>query len=102
MLEMRPSCERCESNLAEDSTDARICSFECTFCRSCVEHVLFDVCPNCGGNFCARPIRPKTARKDGLSVTTRPATTTITHHPVDVAAHAAFAAPIRGVPPAER
>jgi len=73
-----------------------ICSFECIFCRACVEHVLFDVCPNCGGNFCARPIRPKIARKDGLSVATRP-TTTITHHPVDLAAHAAFAAPIRGI-----
>lgn len=101
-LQLRPTCEHCNRALPPDSLEAMICSFECTFCRTCVERILLDVCPNCGGNFCARPIRPKTARKAGLSVATRPATTTITHHPVDVAAHAAFAAPVRAIAPAAR
>jgi len=35
-----------------------ICSFECTFCAQCVEARLGGVCPNCGGKFTARPIRP--------------------------------------------
>ena len=58
MLELRPSCECCDTNLAADSTDALICSFECTFCRSCAETVLRGRCPNCGGELVARPRRP--------------------------------------------
>ncbi len=58
MLELRPSCECCDRELAPDSPDARICSYECTFCASCVEERLGGVCPNCGGNFVPRPIRP--------------------------------------------
>ncbi|MEQ1822897.1 MAG: DUF1272 domain-containing protein [Fimbriimonadaceae bacterium] len=59
MLELRPNCERCDRDLAPDSPDARICSFECTFCADCVEHHMRGICPNCGGNFVARPIRPQ-------------------------------------------
>ena len=58
MLELRPSCECCDKNLPPDAADAMICSFECTFCADCVEHRLGGVCPNCGGGFTARPIRP--------------------------------------------
>ena len=58
MLQLRPSCECCDKALPPGSTEARICSFECTFCASCVETVLHGTCPNCGGNFVARPIRP--------------------------------------------
>jgi uncharacterized protein len=36
-----------------------ICTFECTFCLECVENVLHNVCPNCGGGFEKRPTRPK-------------------------------------------
>ncbi|WP_027060651.1 DUF1272 domain-containing protein [Mesorhizobium loti] len=54
MLELRPNCECCDKNLPPAATDALIC----TFCADCVEHVLKGVCPNCGGNFSARPIRP--------------------------------------------
>ena len=61
MLELRPSCECCDRDLPPDSSDARICTFECTFCRSCVEERLGGVCPNCGGNFVPRPIRPPDA-----------------------------------------
>ena len=58
MLEMRPNCECCDVDLPPDSTDARICSFECTFCVQCVEERLAGRCPNCGGGFVPRPTRP--------------------------------------------
>ena len=57
MLQMRPGCECCNVDLAPDSTDAMICSFECTFCASCVDSKLDGVCPNCGGSFSKRPSR---------------------------------------------
>jgi hypothetical protein len=58
MLELRPNCECCDCDLPPESDDARICTFECTFCVSCAEGVLAGVCPNCGGNFEKRPVRP--------------------------------------------
>ena len=58
MLQLRPNCECCNVDLPPDSQDARICSFECTFCRSCAETVLKGRCPNCGGELVARPRRP--------------------------------------------
>jgi len=61
MLELRPNCECCDRDLPPDSPDARICTFECTFCADCVAGVLGGVCPNCGGDFVPRPIRPAPA-----------------------------------------
>ena len=61
MLKLKPSCYNCDKDLPPESTEARICTFECTFCASCVTGVLEGVCPNCGGNFVPRPIRPKAA-----------------------------------------
>ena len=58
MLDLRPNCECCDKNLPPDSREAMICSFECTFCTSCVETVLGGRCPNCDGSFVPRPIRP--------------------------------------------
>lgn len=58
MLDLRPNCECCDRDLPPDSPDARICTFECTFCAGCAEGILGGVCPNCGGNFAPRPIRP--------------------------------------------
>ncbi len=58
MLLLRPSCECCDAALPPESTAARICSFECTFCASCARVVLHGVCPNCGGELVARPRRP--------------------------------------------
>jgi len=58
MLILKPNCECCDRDLAPDSAEARICSFECTFCAECVETRLGGRCPNCGGGFVARPIRP--------------------------------------------
>jgi hypothetical protein len=58
MLELRPNCECCNKDLSPDAADAMICTFECTFCRDCVENRLGSLCPNCGGNLSPRPIRP--------------------------------------------
>ncbi|MEY4590357.1 MAG: hypothetical protein RL497_2433 [Pseudomonadota bacterium] len=58
MLELRPNCECCDQNLPPDSTDAFICTFECTFCRACATDALQGICPNCSGNLLQRPVRP--------------------------------------------
>jgi len=58
MLQLRPNCECCDRNLPPASAEARICTFECTFCSGCADEIFHGVCPNCGGNLVARPIRP--------------------------------------------
>jgi uncharacterized protein len=58
MLELRPNCECCDRDLPPESPDAMICTYECTWCRDCVDTVLKSGCPNCGGNLVPRPIRP--------------------------------------------
>ncbi len=58
MLELRPNCECCDRDLPPDSEDARICSFECTFCTACADNKLKGICPNCGGELVQRPRRP--------------------------------------------
>jgi len=58
MLKLKPNCECCDRDLLPDSPDARICSFECTFCADCADAVLHGSCPNCKGNLVPRPIRP--------------------------------------------
>jgi len=58
VLELRPNCECCDRDLPPESAEARICSFECTFCRTCAEGVLAGHCPNCGGELVRRPMRP--------------------------------------------
>lgn len=58
MLELRPNCECCDRDLPPDSSEARICTFECTFCAPCTDDVLEGVCPNCGGDLVVRPRRP--------------------------------------------
>ena len=102
MLELRPVCENCACDLPPDSGEARICSFECTFCRSCVEGVLANVCPNCGGGFQPRPVRPAREWRDGVSLRHKPATTQRKHKPVDLEAHRAFARDIATITPHER
>jgi len=59
MLELRPNCEHCGKDLPYNSTEAMICSLECTFCKNCVDTIFHNVCPNCGGGFERRPSRPK-------------------------------------------
>ncbi len=102
MLELRPCCEHCGKSLPPDSTEARICSYECTFCAACVESVLGDVCPNCGGGFVPRPIRPARDWKGGNYLGKDPAGTVRKLRPVDAQAHASFAAAIRCIPPQRR
>ncbi len=75
MLELRPSCECCDRDLPPDSPDARICTYECTFCADCVDRVLANVCPNCGGGFTARPVRPRTAWRPGTGLEHDPPST---------------------------
>ena len=58
MLELRPGCECCDRDLPPDSALAMICTYECTFCARCVDGVLKNLCPNCGGGFMQRPVRP--------------------------------------------
>ena len=101
MLELRPTCEQCNKALPPNATDARICSFECTFCAACVE-VLTNVCPNCGGGFVPRPIRPSRQWKGSAYLGERPASTTVKHKPVDLDEHARFAAKLKGIRPEER
>lgn len=71
-LELRPNCELCDKDLPPSSTEARICTYECTFCAECAERKLLNVCPNCGGGFTPRPIRPATEWRPGLSVVRQP------------------------------
>jgi hypothetical protein len=74
-LELRPNCEYCDKDLPPEAIEARICSFECTFCADCVERRLSNVCPNCGGGFTPRPIRPARNWRPGTSLAHWPAST---------------------------
>ena len=102
MLELRPTCENCNVALPPDSPSARICSFECTFCAACVDGVLTNVCPNCGGGFMPRPVRPARNWKDGNHLGNYPPSANIRHQPVDPEAHRLFAAVIKDMAPAQR
>lgn len=89
MLELRPVCEHCAADLPPASADARICSFECTFCAHCTDTLLQQVCPNCSGNLVPRPIRPaQDWNGRGNSLQQYPAQDKAKHRPADLAAHA--------------
>ena len=79
MLQLRPNCELCDRDLPATAKDAMICSYECTFCKDCVETTLHDVCPNCGGNFSPRPIRPGREHRPGTGLEAHPASTNRVH-----------------------
>ena len=81
MLEIRPTCEHCNKSLPFNSKEAMICTFECTYCATCAEEIFKKVCPNCGGNFSPRPIRPENLLEK------YPVSTTTIHKPKDVEAH---------------
>ncbi|MEM7536549.1 MAG: DUF1272 domain-containing protein [Chloroflexota bacterium] len=102
MLALRPTCENCNKALPPDSTEAMICSYECTFCKSCVDGILGNVCPNCGGGFCPRPIRPQSEYRKGISLQNQPATDQVKHKPVDPEAHQRYAATIQSISPEKR
>ena len=102
MLALRPNCEFCDRDLPPGSPDARICSYECTFCAHCVQTVLFNVCPNCGGGFAPRPIRPATERRRGVSLVQHPASTQRVHLKWDPGDLRAFIATLADVAPEDR
>jgi uncharacterized protein len=102
MLELRPSCEHCNTPLPPSATHARICSFECTFCESCVEHVLSNVCPNCGGGFCPRPIRPVRDWNGGNNLARYPPHSAIRHRPIEFDRHQHFIQDLRNIAPERR
>ena len=101
MLELRPTCENCNKALPPNSVEAHICTYECTFCAACVEK-LENVCPNCGGGFTERPIRPARNWKGDNFLGKDPASTKIKHRPVDQATHTRFAAELKRIPPRDR
>lgn len=71
MLELRPNCECCDRDLPPESLEAMICTFECTFCTTCVETRLHGICPNCGGELVRRPRRPAEKLKNSPASTVR-------------------------------
>ena len=104
MLELRPNCALCDKDLPHDAPDARICTYECTYCADCAETVLQNVCPTCGGGFAPRPIRPRKAWRPefALGLESHPASTERVHTRFtreDIDAHVAR---IRHLKPAER
>lgn len=102
MLDLRPNCEYCGKALPPASMEARICSYECTFCTECVETILYNVCPNCGGGFVPRPIRPRTERRPGVSLTNQPASTQRVHLKYSKEEVAEFVAGVKEVAPEDR
>jgi hypothetical protein len=102
MLQLRPNCEWCDKNLPPDALDARICTYECTFCADCVENVLFNVCPNCGGGFAPRPIRPDTEWRPGVCLEKQPASPQRIHLKWPRDQIAEFVERIRGISPEDR
>lgn len=101
-LQLRPNCEYCDKDLPPDSKTAFICSYECTFCADCVSSRLSNVCPNCGGGFALRPIRPVGEWRPGLSLEKRPASTARVHLSYAAGDIEAFAERLRTIPPEKR
>lgn len=102
MLELRPTCENCRKSLPPNSTEAMICTYECTFCRDCVETMLSNVCPNCGGGFVSRPIRPATTYLDGVSLKYQPATDREVYAPIDKKSQAELIQKLAHILPEQR
>lgn len=102
MLELRPNCEFCDKDLPPDSQEACICTYECTFCIGCVKDVLHNVCPNCGGGFTPRPIRPKLERRPYTSLVNQPAIEQRTHTPFSREEIQKIIGKLKDIPPEQR
>ncbi len=103
-IELRPNCELCDKDLPPQSQDARICTYECTYCEDCAETVLHNVCINCGGNLTPRPIRPMKSWRpeENLGLINHPASSkrvNTSFSREDITAHVAR---IRFIPPEQR
>jgi hypothetical protein len=101
-LELRPNCEHCDKDLPPSAADARICSYECTFCAECAETVLLNVCPNCGGGFERRPIRPAAEWRPGVSAAKQPPSDKRIRKARDIAEVKAFSAQLKDILPEKR
>lgn len=101
-LELRPNCVYCDRDLPPDALEARICTYECTFCADCVETKLLNVCPNCEGSFSSRPERPAIERRPGLSLAKQPASIKRVHLSYDLENIASFVRRLRDIPPLNR
>lgn len=102
MLEIRPNCELCDKDLPANANDAFICSYECTFCQNCVENVFENVCPNCGGGFTQRPIRPHNNYRDGCSIKFQPASLDRKSSKYSKGEMSNFCQMIKNIPPENR
>jgi len=102
MLELRPNCEICDRDLPPESGDARICSYECTYCADCAETVLLGVCSNCGGNLVPRPIRPRQSWRTGTGLDHHPAGSKRRHNRYSAEDRAELSARLKDVPPHQR
>ena len=102
MLELRPNCELCDKDLPPNAALARICSYECTFCADCANGVLHNVCPNCGGGFAPRPIRPAKPWRPDTGLLNDPAGTRRRHTKYALGDLEAFSATLRHLDPALR
>lgn len=103
-LDLRPNCEMCGKDLPPQSAEARICTYECTYCAGCADDVLHNVCINCGGNLVPRPIRPKVSWRpeEKLGLVNHPASTTrvtTSYKTENIAAHVAR---LKDIAPQER
>ena len=101
-LQLRPNCEYCDKDLPPQAQDARICSYECTFCAECVETKLFNVCPNCGGGFAPRPIRPSHQWRPGVCTTNQLPSDKRVHLKYAAQEVAAFVAGVKDIVPEKR
>ncbi|WP_076864659.1 DUF1272 domain-containing protein [Bradyrhizobium mercantei] len=101
-LQLRPNCEYCDKDLPPSAVDARICSYECTFCADCAETKLGNVCPNCGGGFAPRPIRPAKPWRPGVCTVNQPPSDKRVHLKYSVEDCAAHTARLRDIRPEER
>ena len=102
MLQLRPNCEYCDTDLPPSSTEARICTYAYTFCADCVVTHLHNVCPNCGGGFEKRPIRPSMARRAGMGLPHQAASEKRVDLKHEKDGVAAFVAEVKGIPPEDR
>lgn len=102
VLELRPNCEYCDKDLPPEAVDARICSYECTFCADCADNRLANVCPNCGGGFAARPIRPSKEWRQGVFLGAQPASDKRVHMKRSEEEASALSAKISAIQPRDR
>ena len=102
MLDLRPNCECCDKDLRNGAPDALICTYECTFCADCVETRIKNVCPNCGGGFAPRPIRPAQEWRPGTCTAKQPPSDKRVHLKYTVDDIAAHVARVRDIQPEER